>query len=98
MVLKYMKNSLTSFVIKCIKTIWRPLFVPSTAMARGPKKHLEPGAAPKNWMLDKLTGVFAPRPPTGPHKLRECLPLIISLRKRLKYALTGDEDLQQRFI
>ena len=42
-------------------------------------------------MLDKLTGVFAPRPSTGPHKLRECLPLIIFLRNRLKYALIGDE-------
>ena len=42
-------------------------------------------------MLDKLTGVFAPRPSTGPHKLRECLPLITFLRNRLKYALTGDE-------
>ncbi|KAL6118266.1 rps4x [Pungitius sinensis] len=60
-------------------------------MARGPKKHLKRVAAPKHWMLDKLTGVFAPRPSTGPHKLRECLPLIIFLRNRLKYALTGDE-------
>ncbi|XP_078001438.1 small ribosomal subunit protein eS4-like [Glandiceps talaboti] len=39
-------------------------------------------------MLDKLTGKFAPRPSTGPHKLRECLPLIIFLRNRLRYALT----------
>uniref|UniRef100_A0A286XEX5 40S ribosomal protein S4 n=1 Tax=Cavia porcellus TaxID=10141 RepID=A0A286XEX5_CAVPO len=60
-------------------------------MARGPKKHLKWIAAPKLWMLDKLTGVFAPRPSTGPHKLKECLPLIIFLRNRLKYALTGDE-------
>ncbi|KAK2119481.1 40S ribosomal protein S4, X isoform [Saguinus oedipus] len=60
-------------------------------MVRGPKKHLKRVAAPKHWMLDKLTGVFAPRPSTGPHKLRECLPLIIFLRNRLKYALTGDE-------
>jgi len=42
-------------------------------------------------MLDKLGGVFAPRPSTGPHKLRECLPLVILLRNRLKYALTGNE-------
>lgn len=42
-------------------------------------------------MLDKLTGVYAPRPRTGPHKLRECLPLQIVLRNRLKYALTGRE-------
>jgi len=44
--------------------------------------------APKHWMLDKLSGVFAPRPSPGPHKLRECLPLVIFLRNRLKYALT----------
>jgi small subunit ribosomal protein S4e len=58
---------------------------------RGNKKHLKRLAAPKQWMLDKLSGVWAPRPSTGPHKLRECLPLIIVLRNRLKYALTGRE-------
>jgi len=42
-------------------------------------------------MLDKMGGVFAPRPSSGPHKLRECLPLVILLRNRLKYALTGRE-------
>lgn len=42
-------------------------------------------------MLDKLGGVFAPRPSTGPHKLRESLPLLIFLRNRLKYALNGAE-------
>lgn len=47
--------------------------------------------APRHWMLDKLGGVFAPRPSTGPHKLRECLPLVVFLRNRLKYALTYDE-------
>ncbi|CAG0879791.1 unnamed protein product [Darwinula stevensoni] len=60
-------------------------------VARGPKKHLKRLTAPKSWMLDKLGGVFAPRPSTGPHKLRESLPLVIFLRNRLKYALTGDE-------
>ncbi|EDQ87194.1 uncharacterized protein MONBRDRAFT_33368 [Monosiga brevicollis MX1] len=60
-------------------------------MARGPKKHLKRLAAPKHWMLDKLTGRYAPRPSTGPHKLRECLPLVIFLRNRLKYALTYHE-------
>jgi len=44
--------------------------------------------APKSWMLDKLSGVFAPRPTPGPHKLRECMPLMVFLRNRLKYALT----------
>lgn len=33
----------------------------------------------------------APRPSCGPHKLRECLPLAVFLRNRLKYALTYDE-------
>jgi len=60
-------------------------------MARGPKKHLKRLNAPKSWMLDKLGGVFAPRPSTGPHKLRESLPLIIMIRNRLKYALTNSE-------
>jgi len=48
-------------------------------------------AAPKHWMLDKLSGVFAPKPSAGPHKQRECLPLVVLLRNRLKYALTGRE-------
>jgi small subunit ribosomal protein S4e len=60
-------------------------------MARGPKKHLKRIRTPKSWLLDKLTGVYAPRPRTGPHKLKECLPLQIVLRNRLKYALTGRE-------
>jgi len=42
-------------------------------------------------MLDKLTGVYAPRPRQGPHKLRECLPLQLVLRNKLKYALSGRE-------
>jgi small subunit ribosomal protein S4e len=52
-------------------------------------------------MLDKLAGKYAPRPSPGPHKLRECLPLVILLRNRLKYALTKREVtliLMQRFI
>lgn len=42
-------------------------------------------------MLSKLGGVWAPRPSTGPHKLRECLPISLVLRNRLKYALTRRE-------
>jgi len=42
-------------------------------------------------MLDKLGGIWAPRPSTGPHKLRECLPLSLVLRNRLRYALTRRE-------
>ena len=60
-------------------------------MTRGPKKHLKRLAAPKHWMLDKLSGTWAPKPSAGPHKTRECLPLIILLRNRLNYALTGRE-------
>merc|ERR1712205_72352 len=52
----------------------------SFKMARGPRKHLKRIGAPKHWMLDKLTGVFAPRPSAGP-----------LLRNRLKYALTYAE-------
>jgi len=60
-------------------------------MARGPKKHLKRLNAPKHWMLDKLGGIWAPRPSTGPHKLRECLPLSLVLRNRLRYSLTRRE-------
>lgn len=70
-------------------------------MARGPKRHLKRLNAPKHWMLDKLGGIWAPRPSTGPHKLRECLPLIILLRNRLKYALNTKEVkyiLMQRLV
>lgn len=44
-------------------------------------------------MLDKLGGTWAPRPSQGPHKLRECLPLSLILKQRLKYALTRREVL-----
>lgn len=58
---------------------------------RGIRKHLKRLYAPKSWMLDKLGGVFAPKPSPGPHKMRESLPTIIFLRNRLKYALTYTE-------
>ena len=59
--------------------------------ARGPKKHLKRLHAPKHWNIGKMGGVWASRPSQGPHKLRECLPVCIILRERLKYALTGKE-------
>jgi len=43
-------------------------------------------------MLSKMDGIWAPRPSQGPHALRESLPLILILRNRLKYALTGKES------
>jgi len=60
-------------------------------MARGIVKHLKRMFAPKHWMLDKLKGRWAPMPSPGPHKGRECMPLIVMLRERLKYALTYRE-------
>jgi small subunit ribosomal protein S4e len=60
-------------------------------MARGVIKHLKRSFAPSHWMLGKLNGRWAPKPSAGPHKLRECLPLIVMLRNRLKYALTYRE-------
>ena len=38
-----------------------------------------------------MAGVWAPKPSAGPHKTRECVPVCILLRERLKYALTGKE-------
>jgi len=63
-------------------------------MARGPKKHLKRLNAPRHWMLSKLGGIWAPQPSPGPHKLRECLPITLILRNRLKYALTRREVVQ----
>ena len=60
-------------------------------MARGPKKHLKRVNAPSSWMLEKLNGRYSSRPSTGPHKLRECIPLCFLLKNRLKYALTSNE-------
>jgi len=60
-------------------------------MARGPKKHLKRIITPKSWMIGKLGGVWCHRPSTGPHKLRESIPLSILLRNRLKYAINARE-------
>ena len=38
-----------------------------------------------------MGGVWAPHPSCGPHKMRECLPLLLIIRNRLKYALTNHE-------
>jgi len=61
-------------------------------MAKGKKHHLKRLNAPKHWMLAKLGGIWAPRPSGGPHKMRECLPLCLILRNRLRYALTRRES------
>ncbi len=38
-----------------------------------------------------LACLQAPRPSSGPHKLRESFPLVVFLRNRLKYALNSRE-------
>lgn len=50
--------------------------------------------APKQWCLSKLDGVWATHTSSGPHKLRESIPLSVILRSRLKYALSGQEALK----
>jgi len=63
-------------------------------MPNGHKKHLKRINAPKHWGLGKMGGVWAPKAGAGPHKKRECLPLAVVLRDRLKYALTNKECMQ----
>jgi len=58
---------------------------------KGQRKIVKRVAAPKQWYLGKLRGVYATRPSAGPHKLRECIPLNVLLQQRLKYALTRQE-------
>jgi hypothetical protein len=38
-------------------------------------------------LICELSLLQAPKPSSGPHKSRECLPLILILRNRLKYVL-----------
>ena len=60
-------------------------------MPRCQRKHLKRLAAPHHWLLAKTAGKFATKPTAGPHKGRECLPIIVFLRNRLKYALNARE-------
>ena len=60
-------------------------------MGKGPKLHLKRLHAPKNWGLTKMGGVFATRPASGPHRARECLPLLVFVRNFLGYANTAKE-------
>ncbi|KAJ6444001.1 MYB DNA-binding domain containing protein [Purpureocillium lavendulum] len=65
------------------------------------KKHQKRLSAPSHWLLDKLSGTYAPKPSAGPHKLRDCMPLIVFIRNRLKYALNYRETkaiLMQRLV
>ena len=60
-------------------------------MGRGPKKHLKRVNAPHAWLMNKLGGNFAVRPREGPHKLKDCIPLQIMLKDKLKIALNSKE-------
>merc|ERR1712110_459210 len=73
----------------------------NTAKMRGPGKHQKRLSAPSHWLLDKLSGAYAPKASPGPHKLRDCMPLIVFIRNRLKYALNARETkaiVMQRLI
>jgi len=58
---------------------------------KGQRKSLKRVNAPKMWYLGKLKGVYATKPSAGPHKTRECVPLNVLLKNRLRYALTNHE-------
>lgn len=58
---------------------------------RGVYKHLKRIHAPHNWLLSKVGGIWAMKPSQGPHKLRECMPLMVLLRNKLKLALNAKE-------
>lgn len=60
-------------------------------MPRAPRKHLKRLNAPSSWVLNKLGGIFAPKPISGPHKLAESIPMILVLRNKLGLALNGKE-------
>lgn len=61
-------------------------------MTIGLKKHMKRIGAPKSWMIAKKSkGIHITRPSSGPHKIRECMPLDLILRNKLKYALTYRE-------
>jgi small subunit ribosomal protein S4e len=49
------------------------------------KKHQKRLSAPSHWMLDKMSGAYAPKASPGPHKLRDCLPLIVFIRNRYEH-------------
>jgi small subunit ribosomal protein S4e len=48
-------------------------------------------SAPHHWLLSKVGGIYATKPSQGPHRLRECVPLNILLRNKLKLALNARE-------
>lgn len=66
----------------------------TTVKMRGPGKHQKRLSAPSHWLLDKLSGSYAPKASPGPHKLRDCMPLIVFIRNR--YATRKNPTLGKR--
>lgn len=66
----------------------------TTVKMRGPGKHQKRLSAPSHWLLDKLSGSYAPKASPGPHKLRDCMPLIVFIRNR--YATRKKSTLDER--
>lgn len=56
---------------------------------RGIIKHQKRLSAPSHWLLDKLSGAYAPKASAGPHKLRDCMPLIVFIRNRYGWQQAG---------
>lgn len=54
----------------------------ATMGKKGIIKHQKRLSAPSHWLLDKLSGAYAPKASAGPHKLRDCMPLIVFIRNR----------------
>jgi len=55
------------------------------------KKHLSRLNAPKSWPIRRKGIKWITRPSPGPHALRKCIPLDITIKSILKYAKTNKE-------
>ena len=55
------------------------------------KRHLSRLAAPRTWPIERKKTKWIARPNPGPHKLKNCMPLIVILRDILKHANTKRE-------
>ncbi|MEE8168020.1 MAG: 30S ribosomal protein S4e [Candidatus Hydrothermarchaeales archaeon] len=53
--------------------------------------HLKRLAAPKTWKLKRKEKKFVVRPSSGPHGIRDSIPLLLVLRDMLNYAKTARE-------
>lgn len=91
--------------VNCFGPPWllllHPLALSLLTTSLNRKKHQKRLSAPSHWLLDKLSGVYAPKASPGPHKSRECMPLIVFIRNRLKYALNYRETksiMMQRLV